>query len=84
MCVAGGGTNIISSSKMCSSCNSTFLHYHGLKEKHCKCSLQLFILTMHLQYAASSTDRDFTSADLMDFNSYSPNQASLSNRRSTY
>jgi hypothetical protein len=32
---------------------------------------------MHLQYAAASTDRDFTSADIMDFNSYSPNQVRL-------
>jgi hypothetical protein len=63
---------------LCSDCQSTFLQYHGLREKHCKCSLQLFILTMHLQYAAASTDRDFTSADIMDFNSYSPNQVRLS------
>jgi hypothetical protein len=33
---------------------------------------------MHLQYAAASTDRDFTTADIMDFNSYSPNQVRLS------
>jgi hypothetical protein len=71
----GGGSN---NSKVCSDCKSTFLQYHGLREKHCKCSLQLFILTMHLQYAAASTDRDFTSADIMDFNSYSPNQVRLS------
>lgn len=70
----GGSSGSGSSSKVCSSCNTSFAHYHGLRDKHCKCSLQLFILTMHLQYAASSTDRDFTSADMMDFTSYSPNQ----------